>query len=201
MTKKEVRKLKKHIIIAGASRSGKTTLATRLKELGYIHYTMDSIKRGIYNNNFAKGRGSNWEEVSPKMAKILERLILDNKNDINYNVEFYSIDIGPLFPKDVIKLNKMDNVIVMFLGYPLVDASWKVEQMRKYDKLLNSWSRNFSEEELKIMVKFNIEFSKKVKQQCLDNNIMFFDTGYNQNEVLEKIYNKIVLMNGEVKND
>ncbi len=193
--------MKKHIIIAGASRSGKTTLATKLKELGYIHYTMDSIKRGIYNDNFAKGRGSNWEEVSPKMAKILERLILDNMNDINYNVEFYAIDIGPLFPKDVIELNKMDNVIIMFLGYPQIDVSWKVEQMIKYDRIINSWSRDFSQEELEIMINFNIEFSKRIQQQCLENNIMFFDTGYNQNEVLKEIYNKIVLMNGEDKDD
>ena len=40
----------KHIIIAGASRSGKTTLALKLAKHGFVHYKMDSIKRGIDDN-------------------------------------------------------------------------------------------------------------------------------------------------------
>ena len=193
--------MKKHIIIAGASRSGKTTLATRLKDLGYIHYTMDSIKRGIYNGNFMKGKGSNWKEVSPKMTKLIERLIQDNKEDINYNVEFYVIDVGTIYPEDAVTLNKMDNVILMFLGYPDVDVSWKVHQMQKYDKALNSWTKNLPEDQITGMVNFSVGFSKEVRKQCLENNIMFFDTGYNQKEVLDEIYKKIQLMNGDERND
>lgn len=193
--------MKKHIIIAGASRSGKTTLATRLKDLGYIHYTMDSIKRGIYNGNFMEGKGSNWKEVSPKMTKLIERLIQDNKEDINYNVEFYVIDVGTIYPEDAVTLNKMDNVILMFLGYPDVDVSWKVHQMQKYDKALNSWTKNLPEDQITGMVNFSVGFSKEVRKQCLENNIMFFDTGYNQKEVLDEIYKKIQLMNGDERND
>ena len=168
--------MKKHIIIAGASRSGKTTLATRLKDLGYIHYTMDSIKRGIYNGNFMEGKGSNWKEVSPKMTKLIERLIQDNKEDINYNVEFYVIDVGTIYPEDAVTLNKMDNVILMFLGYPDVDVSWKVHQMQKYDKALNSWTKNLPEDQITGMVNFSVGFSREVRKQCLENNIMFFDS-------------------------
>lgn len=193
--------MKKHIIIAGASRSGKTTLSTRLKDLGYIHYTMDSIKRGIYNGNFMEGKGSNWKEVSPKMTKLIERLIQDNKEDINYNVEFYVIDVGTIYPEDAVTLNKMDNVILMFLGYPDVDVSWKVHQMQKYDKALNSWTKNLPEDQITGMVNFSVGFSKEVRKQCLENNIMFFDTGYNQKEVLDEIYKKIQLMNGDEQND
>ena len=193
--------MKKHIIIAGASRSGKTTLATRLKDLGYIHYTMDSIKRGIYNGNFMEGKGSNWKEVSPKMTKLIERLIQDNKEDINYNVEFYVIDVGTIYPEDAVRLNKMDNVILMFLGYPDVDVSWKVHQMQKYDKALNSWTKNLPEDQITGMVNFSVGFSREVRKQCLENNIMFFDTGYNQKEVLDEIYKKIQLMNGDERND
>lgn len=193
--------MKKHIIIAGASRSGKTTLATRLKDLGYIHYTMDSIKRGIYNGNFMEGKGSNWKEVSPKMTKLIERLIQDNKEDINYNVEFYVIDVGTIYPEDAITLNKMDNVILMFLGYPDVDVSWKVHQMQKYDKALNSWTKNLPEDQITGMVNFSVGFSREVRKQCLENNIMFFDIGYNQKEVLDEIYKKIQLMNGDEQND
>ena len=45
----------KHVIIAGASRSGKTTLSLKLRERGFTHYKMDTIKRGL-DNNFYDGR-------------------------------------------------------------------------------------------------------------------------------------------------
>ena len=51
------------------------------------------------------------------------------------------------------------------------------------------------------MVNFSVGFSKEVRKQCLENNIMFFDTGYNQREVLDEIYKKIQLMNGDEQND
>ena len=53
----------KHIIIAGASRSGKTTLALKLAKHGFIHYKMDSIKRGI-DDNFYEKRDGAWIAVN-----------------------------------------------------------------------------------------------------------------------------------------
>ena len=76
-----------HIIIAGTARSGKTTLSLMLKELGYVHYKMDSIKRGIceaYNLHY-----DNWDKISPIMATIINRMIQDNKTDTNYLLEDY----------------------------------------------------------------------------------------------------------------
>ena len=80
-----------HIIIAGTARAGKTTISLMLKEYGYVHYKMDSIKRGIceaYNIKY-----DNWNKVSPIMATIINRMIQDNKTDTNYLLENYLFDI------------------------------------------------------------------------------------------------------------
>lgn len=42
--------MRKHLVLMGASSARKTTLALKLSNLGYLHYKMDSIKSGIYNN-------------------------------------------------------------------------------------------------------------------------------------------------------
>ena len=65
--------------------------------------------------------------------------------------------------------------------------------MQKYDKALNSWTKNLPEDQITGMVNFSVGFSKEVRKQCLENNIMFFDTGYNQREVLDEIYKKDIV--------
>ena len=45
-----MKKMNKVVIVAGCTRTGKTTLSRRLREKGFNHYKMDTIKRGIENN-------------------------------------------------------------------------------------------------------------------------------------------------------
>ena len=106
----------KHIIIAGASRSGKTTLALKFKKEGFVHYKMDTIKRGL-DNNFYDGRISLWSDASPKFANLIERIIDEAKTDIILDEEWYVIDTCHLYPKDIAKID-LTNTLVVFLGYP-----------------------------------------------------------------------------------
>ena len=76
----------KHIIIAGAARSGKTMMALKLGQEGFVHYKMDSIKRGI-DNNFWDNYKDNWKKVSPHMAYLIKTIIDENQSDIVKNKE------------------------------------------------------------------------------------------------------------------
>ena len=62
-----------HVIIAGAARSGKTTLSLMLNKYGYTHYKMDSIKRGICESYELKY--DDWKDISPIMCRIINRVI------------------------------------------------------------------------------------------------------------------------------
>ena len=172
-----------HIIVAGSARSGKTTLSLMLKNRGYVHYKMDSIKRGIceaYNLQY-----DNWDEVSVIMATIINRIIKDQTTDTNYLKEDYLFDIPFLYPKDL-DLIDINNTLVIFLGYSKLSIEENFNNIRKYDKD-NYWTNNINDETLKKMCQENIEFSKYLESECNKYNIPYFDTSYNREEILKKI--------------
>ena len=178
----------KHVILAGASRCGKTTISLKLKNLGLVHYKMDSIKRGI-DKNFWDGYKDDWVSVSPHMAKLINVMLSDYQTDIVKDKEYYLIDTCHLYPSDIVKYNLKDTIIV-FVGYSEVDPYKKLKQIRKYDK--NVWSNHVSDKEMIYGINLGIEYSKIVKEECRKNNIKYFDISKNFNKVLNEIYEYII---------
>lgn len=176
----------KHIILAGASRSGKTMLSLELLKLGYTHYKLDSIKRGIYGN-FVDDDGHKWEEVSPKIAKLIKQMLDDYKTDTNYQEEYYLIDTCHLFPEDALLL-KSNDCIIIFLGYSDITLEEEMNNLKLYDKS-HYWSNCLSEQ--KELVKANIEFSCYLKKECKKYGFLYYDTGKNRECVFEQIINLI----------
>ena len=176
-----------HIIIAGTARSGKTTLSLMLKEKGYVHYKMDSIKRGICEAY--KLHYDNWDLVSPIMATIINRMIKDNKTDTNYLLEDYVFDIPFLYPKDI-SLIDTSNTLVIFLGYSNLTPKESFEKIREHDKE-NYWTSHIDNKTLMSWCYDNIEFSKYLEVECQKYNIKYFDTSNNRDEVLQNILNYI----------
>ena len=168
-------KYKKHIILAGGSRCGKTTLAMKLSKLGFVHYKMDTIKRGI-DRNFWDHYQDDWRVVSPHMAHLINTMIQDNKSDIVRGKEYYCIDTCHLYPSDLVKYD-LGNTVIVFFGYINIDIEKKIRDIRKYDKKL--WSSKLSDDDLREYLKTGIEYSKEVKEECEKYNIKFFDTGRN----------------------
>lgn len=179
--------MKKHIIIAGASRSGKTTLSLQLLKDGYVHYKMDSIKRGICG--IFDLDQHNWKGFSPILAKLINTIIEENLSDTVANQETYIIDTCHLYPKDVNLIN-LDNVIVIYLGYGYISPIEQLALIRKYD-LEHYWSRGLGDQELLGMIKRNIEFSKYLETECQKQGIPYYDTSYNRDDVLEKVRKEI----------
>lgn len=177
-----------HVIIAGAARAGKTTLSLILKDCGFIHYKMDSIKRGIcdaYNLKYDE-----WESLSPIMCKIIDRMIKDNKSDITYLQESYLFDIPFLYPKDL-ELIDIEDTIVIFLGY--ADLTWQENfaNIRKYDAP-NLWTNKASDNVLEGWCKENVAFSKYLKRECERLSIPYFDTSHNRDTVIENVVKYIL---------
>ena len=119
-----------HVIIAGAARSGKTTLSLMLNKYGFTHYKMDSIKRGICESYSLKY--DDWKDVSPIMCTIINRIIEDNKTDTNYLKEKYLFDSPFLSPKDIKMINTEDTY-VLFLGYSQISVDEMVKRIREND--------------------------------------------------------------------
>lgn len=178
----------KHIIIAGASRSGKTTLALKLAKHGFVHYKMDSIKRGIDDNFHEKM--DDWREISPKMSHLIWRIIKDSETDQIKGKEFYVIDTCHVYPKDLYKKDMKDTIII-FLGYKDLDIYKKLEEMKKNDANY-IWSKNQSDEDNLYNLELGVPYSKSVYEECLKYEIKYFDTSENFNEVIDEAYHYLL---------
>lgn len=177
----------KHVIIAGAARSGKTMLALKLGKDGLVHYKMDSIKRGI-DNNFWNNYKDNWKKVSPHMAYLIKTIIDENQSDIVKNQEYYCIDTCHVYPKDIAKYN-LENTVIIFMGYCNIETKDKVKNIRTYDK--GTWSNKKSDDDLIKDTNLDIEYSKEAKKQCEELNIKFFDTSDDFEKQLSLAYQYI----------
>lgn len=177
----------KHIIIAGAARSGKTMLALKLGQEGFVHYKMDSIKRGI-DNNFWNNYKDDWKKVSPHMAHLIKTIIDENQSDIVKNQEYYCIDTCHIYPRDIAKYN-LKNTVIVFMGYCDIDIKDKIKNIRKYD--IGTWSTKKTDEDLINYTKQDIEYSIEAKKECEEFGIKFFDTSNNFEKVLYDIYTYI----------
>ena len=198
----------KHIIIAGCSRTGKTTLSMRFKEMGYTHYKMDTIKRGIYNN-FCSNKNDDWKNISPKMAHLIATIINECNSDKIKDIlnRIIISTILTLHLKKYIKFEssenqdgvivliqdsneKLKNTVIVFLGYTDLNKNDKLLNIRKYDSD-NIWTSSKSDKEILDNIELGIKYSKEVKKQCNNLKIPYFDTSKNFNKVLNNVYNYI----------
>ena len=190
-----------HIIIAGAARAGKTTLSLMLGEKGYVHYKMDSIKRGIceaYNLKY-----DDWADVSPIMCTIINRIIEDNKTDTNFGKENYLFDTPYIYPKHIEKISAEDTLVI-FIGYAHTTAIENFKARRLHDKE-NLWTRKLSDKQLLKNAQMDVDFSKEIEKECKELGITYFDTSENREEVLnsiidfieerERVYNNVKKLN------
>ncbi len=181
------RRANKHVIIAGTPRAGKTTLCLELLKYGFIHYKVDSIKRGI-----CKAFGydqHDWKFLNEKITEIVNTIIHENGTDTVYGYEYYAMDTVHMLPEDT-KLIKED-VLIVYLGYTDIEPQEKLKEMRKYDKK-HYWSSYLSDEELLRMINADIELSKWIKEDCHRLNIKYYDTSYNRDEVLKEVLDYII---------
>ena len=176
----------KNIFIAGAAKSGKSTIAEKICSKGsYNHIPLDyftaSLKRnfpdvGIRSNVLIEG------ETSPKLALLLSTVF----NIIDDTEEKFIIDSAHIMPKDIVKYINRDKWDIIYVGYPNVSAQDKFNLIRKLEHEF-SWTHRRSDEELFPMIEQLIENSKEIERQCKELNIRFIDTSGDINEILNNI--------------
>jgi dephospho-CoA kinase len=99
----------KHIIVAGAPRSGKTTLSRRLIYPGYVHYRLDSIIRAFFKNFPPDYK--DWHKASKLTVQLIEQLVDDNEQE-SIRKEYFIFDSPHLYPNDVAHLDKTQYLMV-----------------------------------------------------------------------------------------
>ncbi len=185
--------MKKHIIIAGVPRSGKSTISQRISDhWRYQHISMDSIIAGIESVFPETGINSNadtdlWENIqyiSSKMALFIQAMIDSGEyNECDYGMV---IDIFQLLPQHYIQTIDSSVCDIYYFGTSEVTPEKRYELLKKYDTP-KDYTYYKSEEENRETCTDIVKISKMLKEQCGIYKLPYYDTSYNREQVFKSI--------------
>lgn len=184
--------MKKHIIIAGVPRAGKSTLCQCIsKEYGYQHISMDSIIAGIENVFPETGINSDVDMdvktkvsgISAKIAPFIQSMIVSGEYDeCNYGMV---IDVYQLLPRDYASYIDAEKCEILYLVNADVSADERVELMQKYDTPKDYTYKKEKAELQKLSAEI-VEMSMYYQMECEACNLPCFNTTFNRASVLNR---------------
>ena len=187
--------MKKHIIIAGVPRSGKSTISQILsKNYGYQHISMDSIIAGIERVFPETGIDSdadtdlqeNIQYISYKMALFIRAMMDSGEYDeCDYGMV---IDIFQLLPQHFIQHLDSSVCDIFYFGTSEVTPEERYELLKKYDTP-KDYTYYKSEEENREKCADIVTISKQLKEQCRIYDLPYYDTSHNRKQVFKDFLN------------
>ena len=183
--------MKKHIIIAGVPRAGKSTISQMIAhKYGYQHISMDSIIAGIENVFPETGIDTeadvspldNLKFISSKMAPFIRTMMDSGEyNECDYGMV---IDIYQLLPQDYVKY--VDSEICDIYYFVTADVTPK-ERFRilKEHDTPNDYTYFHSDKDNYNDCVDIVEISKFIKEQCDEYKLPCFETAHDREKVLD----------------
>ena len=183
----------KNILVIGAARSGKTTLARKLvQEKGYSLISIDDIVSGfeafpelkIHHDGDALDTA---KRLGPFLIRYLKELSEGPAfyNGIKYVIEGTHIDFETLMPflksKDYQKKYE-----IIGLTFNELNEQDLYDLIKKYDTE-DDWTYWCNDEELKGNIRYFIDRNKYFNEMFKKYNIKTFDTSINREQVLNQI--------------
>lgn len=175
-----------NIIILGAARSGKSTLAKILHEkYNYSIISIDSFvsamqdcfpELGITHSNTK----NKFELLAPFVYSYMKKITNE------YPCQRFVLEGWHVYPKDILNLFKNENIKIICLGYTDTNID-EVFRLLRANETENSYTKRMTDERVKDLIEKHINYSVILKQQCIDNKIMFFDTSINREKILDNI--------------
>ena len=108
-----------------------------------------------------------------------------------YPNENFVLEGWHVYPSDISKLFKNQNIKIICLGYTEISSEEAFNIIRKTEEQ-NSYTKNMTDKELKELVATHINYSKILKEQCEKCNIKYFDTSFNREKVLEEAMRHLI---------
>lgn len=176
----------KNIIILGAARSGKSTLTSMICEkYNYSIISIDSFVSAL-KDTFPE-LGITHSNTETKF-KILPQFVFSYMKKIinEYPNEKFILEGWHVYPKDVKKLFKNLDVKIVCLGYTKISCDDALKKIRESENQ-NSYTKQMSDERVRKLISDHIEYSKILEKQCKENNIKFYDTSFDRDNVLKEV--------------
>lgn len=188
--------MNKNILIIGAARSGKTTLAKRFsKELGYNLISIDDIVSGfeaypelkIHHDGDAVDTAT---RLAPFLIKYLTELSEGNNfyDGIKTVIEGTHIDFEQIIPfLQSEKYSKRYEIIGLTFNY--ITEQELYDNIKRYDTE-DDWTYWCDDEELRGNVRYFIDRNEYFTDKFKKYNIESYDTSYDRDNVLDEIIKK-----------
>lgn len=182
--------MKKHIIIAGVPRAGKSTISQLIaKKLGYQHISMDSIIAGFEKVFPEVGIDTeadietkeNIQRISAKIARFIRAMMDSGEyNECDYGMV---IDIFQLLPSDYTKYVDESVCDIYYFITSDVTAEERYELLKLYDTP-KDYTFYKSEDENRCASKEIVEISKYIKEQCILYKLPYYETSHKREQVI-----------------
>ncbi|MCL1863859.1 MAG: hypothetical protein FWF78_09870 [Defluviitaleaceae bacterium] len=199
----------KNIIISGAGRAGKSTLARKLKEeLNYFVINNDRLVatfgEAYPQLNIRIGNGEETRKnIAPFLGHFLGMFSAPDGQGLfpytqgglsgnNFVIEGWSFDFEQILP--IVKMYGIDELRDRFVLVGLVQNHKTVDElvadMRKYDTV-DDWTYGFDNDELKKVAEENISFSRYSVNYLPKYGFTIYDTSIEREQVFGQIINDI----------
>ena len=187
--------MKKYIILAGAPRTGKSTIASLIaKKYNYQHISFDSILAGIesifpetkINTNIETLENTKY--ISSKIAPFIDKMLKSGEyNERDYGV---IIDVCQLLPSDFASNISTDNCDIYYFGTSNLTSKQRFDLLKKYDTE-NDYTYYESDEDNLKKCEYIVELSNYVCNTCSKYGIRYIDTSYNREEVINNFMSNL----------
>ena len=178
----------KNIIIGGTVRSGKTTLANKIRDkFGYSKVESDTIvnafdkvypELGITHKHAEQAR----EKYEPFLFEVLNGFCRDLKYAGNVTV----FPGSQFCPANISRYEKLDKFIVIFLGINANSSEELLKTIRENDSE-DDWTYKKTDEWMIRFCQNIINESDNLKEECKKYDFYYFNTYFERDKVLNQI--------------
>lgn len=182
----------KSFIIAGASRSGKTTLARRLHEQTGLSLISADALICTFEWVFPDlkiAQAEHFDVTSTNFAKFLVPYI---DHMVKFQNMPFIVDIYHLTPEQVIAHDLQKRYHVVFMGYPRITAAEKLQMIRQYKIGHYDWTDEHDDAYMLGSAAKMIAHSQKIEQAAQAAGLEFVDTGTDFEAQLDKTLKKLL---------
>jgi len=165
-------------VVGGCSRSGKSSLAERVRVgHGIPWFPLDALKMALYLGAPSLGVDPEDDDLEtadrmwPFIRGLLEHLIFDGRD--------YLVEGVNLRPQTIARFieEAQSPVRACFLGYPQVDIETKAAHVAQFAGLPNDWLHRTGPDNVRRYLEISRSLSRLLREDCNRVGIPFVDTG------------------------
>lgn len=186
--------MKKHILIVGPSRSGKSTLGRRIsKELNYNLIKLDDLVSGFEYSFPEIGimhDSDNEKEVAKKFTKFLIGMLIECQEGINIYNDIFFVFEGVFIDFDLLfeKFKKEDFTIIGLYYNKTKEELFNEIRLNDTD---DEWTYYNSDEELLGNCDYFLETNEYFKKIYEKYDLLSYDMSKDRDKVIDKIVSNI----------